>query len=209
MALPALRELIDPSRSAVIVVDVQNDFCEAEGVAGRNGLDTAPALAMVPRLVRFLDAARATGTRVIFVQTIHEPSTNSSVWVGRKKNRVTQPCVRGSWGADFTGVAPLPPEPVVIKHRYNGFLQTRLETVLRTLNIENVLMTGVATAGCVDATARGAFMLDFNVVLVSDCTAGYDPESDAMTIEIHEKYFGRVATSNEIAAAWPAAPVPA
>jgi ureidoacrylate peracid hydrolase len=202
----ALRTLVQPSRSAVIVVDVQNDFCEPAGVAGRNGLDTGPALAMVARLQAFLTAARAAGTAVVFVQTIHEVATNSSVWVGRKKGRTTQPCAKGSWGADFTLVAPRDGEPVVIKHRYNGFLGTRLESVLHTLEIENVLMTGVATAGCVDATARHAFMLDYNVVFVSDCVAGYDPESDALTIASHAKYYGPVATSTEIADAWSVVP---
>jgi len=199
-----LGELVQPSTSAVIVVDVQNDFCEPEGAAAKGGSDTSAALAMIPRLQKLLDAARAHGANVIFIQTIHEPSTDSEVWLGRKKDPTKKNCVKGTWGAEFTGIAPKPGEPVVIKHRYSAFLNTRLDSVLRTLKVENILVTGVATNVCVESTARHGYMLDYNVVFVGDCAAAYDQEAHDMTLFVHRKNFGLVATADEIMAAWTA-----
>lgn len=200
-----LTDLVSPSNSAVIVVDVQNDFCEPEGSAGKAGKDTSAAMAMIPRVQRFLQAARDHGTNVIFIQTIHEPSTDSAAWIGRRKDESRKNCLKGTWGAEFTGIAPLPPEPVVNKHRYSAFLNTRLDSVLRTLKVENLLVLGVATNVCVESTARHGYMLDYNVVFVSDCAAAYDQQDHEMTLQNHRRYFGTVATSDEVIAAWSAA----
>ncbi len=202
--MKSLGELVVPSKSAVIVVDVQNDFCEPDGAAAKNGSDTSAALAMIPRLQRLLDGARAHGVNVIFIQTIHEPSTDSDVWLGRKKDPSKKNCLKGSWGAQFTIVAPEANEPVVIKHRYSAFINTRLDSVLRTLKVETILVTGVATNVCVESTARHGYMLDYNVVFVGDCAAAYDQAAHDMTLLVHGKYFGAVATSGEVLAAWDA-----
>lgn len=202
--MQSLTELVQPSKSAVIVVDVQNDFCEPEGAAAKGGSDTTAAMAMIPRLQALLDGARSHGASIIFIQTIHEPSTDSEVWLGRKKDPTKKNCLKGTWGAEFTGVAPQPPEPVVIKHRYSAFLNTRLDSVLRTLKVENILVTGVATNVCVESTARHGYMLDYNVVFVGDCAAAYDQEAHDMTLLVHQKHFGVVVTSEEILAAWSA-----
>ena len=199
-----LSELVVPSKTAILVVDVQNDFCEPDGAAGKGGKDTSACMAMIPRLQRFLDEARAHGTNVIFIQTIHEPSTDSDVWVGRRANPDARNCLKGSWGAEFTGIAPLPHEPVVIKHRYSAFVNTRLDSVLRTLKVENAIVLGVATNVCVESTSRHAYMLDYNVVFVSDCSAAYDQAAHDMTLQVHKKYFGTVATSDAIIASWAA-----
>jgi ureidoacrylate peracid hydrolase len=199
-----LSELVVPSKTAIIVVDVQNDFCEPEGAAGKGGKDTAACMAMIPRLQRFLDEARAHATNIIFVQTIHEPSTDSDVWVGRRANPDARNCLTGTWGADFTGIAPQAHEPVVIKHRYSAFVNTRLDSILRTLKVENLIVLGVATNVCVESTSRHAYMLDYNVVLVADCSAAYDQAAHDMTLLVHKKYFGTVASSDAIIASWAA-----
>jgi len=200
----SLSELVVPSKSAIIVVDVQNDFCEPDGAAGKGGKDTSAAMAMIPRLQRFLDAARAHATNIIFVQTIHEPSTDSDVWVGRRSNPDARNCLKGSWGAEFTGIAPNAHEPVVVKHRYSAFVNTRLDSVLRTLKVENLIVLGVATNVCVESTSRHGYMLDYNVVLVSDCSAAYDQAAHDMTLLVHRKYFGTVASSDAVIASWAA-----
>ncbi len=203
----SLTELVEPSKTAILVVDVQNDFCEPAGAAGKGGKDTNAAMAMIPRLQRFLDAARGRGTNVIFIQTIHEPCTDSDAWIGRRANPDAKNCLKGTWGAEFTGIAPRESEPVVIKHRYSAFLNTRLDSVLRTLKVENILCLGVATNVCVESTARHGFMLDYHTVFVSDCSAGYDQTAHDMTLRTHTQNFGRVATSLEIMDAWAAQPV--
>jgi len=197
-------ELVVPSKSAIVVIDVQNDFCAVDGAAARGGKDVDAVTAMLPRVQRFLANARAHGTNVIFVQTIHEPSTDSEAWIGRRTDPDARTCVKGSWGAAFAAVEPLPHEPVVVKHRYSAFVHTRLDSVLRTMRVENLIVLGVATNVCVESTSRHGYMLDYNVVLVSDCCAGYDAAAHDMTLHNHRTYFGTVATSDAIVASWAA-----
>jgi ureidoacrylate peracid hydrolase len=202
--MPDLSEFVKPSKTAIVVVDVQNDFCEPTGAAGKNGKDTSAAMAMIPALQRFLASAREHGTNVIFIQTIHEPHTDSDAWIGRRVNPDATNCLKGTWGAEFTGIAPTENEPVVIKHRYSAFVNTRLDSVLRTLKVENIIVLGVATNVCVESTSRHGYMLDYHTVFVSDCSAAYDRAAHEMTLKTHEKHFGPVATSEQIIATWAA-----
>ena len=199
-----LVELVIPAKSAVIVVDVQNDYCEPEGALGKVGLPTGAAMAMIPTLQAFLTSARAAGTPVIFIQTNHTPETDSAAWSWRNGGISSTVCRKNTWGSEFTGVAPLPDEPVVVKHRYSAFINTRLDSVLRTLKVENIIVLGVATNVCVESTSRHGFMLDYNTVLVPDCSAGYDQTAHDMTVRTHAQHFGRVATAQEIIDAWAA-----
>ena len=202
----SLPELIVPAKSAVIVVDVQNDFCSPDGVLGKAGQPTAAAMEMIPNLQRLLTAARAGGAPVIFIQTIHEAATDSSAWTWRMRGIVGGCCRKNTWGAEFTEVAPEPDEPVVIKHRYSAFINTRLDSVLRTLKVENLIMTGVSTNVCVESTARHGFMLDYNIVFLSDCTAAYSAEEHEGALYNIRNHFGVVGTSDDVIAAWNALP---
>lgn len=198
-----LRRLTNPANSAVVLVDVQNDFCARGGGQDNSGKDMTDVLAMLPTMQHLVDAARRHGTTVIFVQTIHDGQTDSDAIVNIRKDGVVPNCAKGTWGAELT-IAPLPNEPVVIKHRYSGFVNTRLDSVLRTLQIENIIIGGVSTNVCVESTSRHAYMLDYNVVLVSDCAAAYDRASHDMTLSVHRRHFGLVAGAGEIIDAWTA-----
>ena len=198
----SLSQLVAPSKTALVIVDVQNDFCHPDGSAGQAGQPVGDAMAMIPTLQSLIAAAREHGASVIFVQTIHEPATDSEVWIGRRKDPDRKNCLKDTWGAEFTDIAPLASEPVVIKHRYSAFVNTRLDSVLRTLKVENILVCGVATNVCVESTARHGFMLDYNVVFVPDCSAAYDREAHDMTLLVHTKHFGTVAKARDIIATW-------
>jgi ureidoacrylate peracid hydrolase len=200
-----LPELVNPAKTALLIVDVQNDFCHPEGSAARGGCDISAPLAMIPRLQALIAAARAAGARVIFIQTIHEDATNSDAWLGRLKSD-RKNCLKDTWGAQFTDLDPLPDEPVVVKHRYSAFVNTRLDSILRTWKIETIVTTGVATNVCVESTARHGYMLDYHLVLASDCSAAYDAELHDATLRNIGKHFGRVASAEEIIAAWSVTP---
>ena len=202
--MKTLSQLVEPSKTAIIVVDVQNDFCHPDGALGKAGQPTAAALAMIPTLQTLLDAARDNGTTVIFIQTIHESATDSEAWTARSGGKVSSACRKNTWGAEFTDVAPLPSETVVIKHRYSAFINTRLDSVLRTFKIENLIMTGVSTNVCVESTARQGFMMDYNVVFLGDCTAAYSQAEHDGALKNMEKHFGMVSTAPDVIAAWKA-----
>lgn len=199
-----------PGTAAVVVVDVQNDFCDPAGACAQRGSDVAGAVAMVPRLERFLDAARAAGVLVVFIQTTHDATTNSPAWLARRGDPVpgaptpVATCATGTWGADFYRVAPQPGEPVVVKHRYSAFAGTNLDVVLRSAGIDSLLLTGVSTNVCVESTLRDGLFAEYRVTLVEDCAASSEPEAHAATVANVEQYFGVVATSEEIGATWSA-----
>ena len=110
---------------------------------------------------------------------------------------------RGHVGAEFyDGIAPLPSERVVIKHRYSAFINTDLNTVLKARNIQSVLVCGVATNVCVETTARDAYMFDYYVTMIEDCSAAYEAKLHLGTLENMRRHFGMVASSSEIIDAW-------
>ena len=127
----ALDQLVDLRTSAIIVIDMQNDFCDSNGAGAKYGADVSTIQDMIPRMQRFFDGARALGAQLIFVQCIHELSTNSDTWLFRHDGVPRPHCRKGTWGADFCGVAPQGTEPIVIKHRYSAFIGTRFESVSR------------------------------------------------------------------------------
>jgi ureidoacrylate peracid hydrolase len=201
-----LPEVTIPAKTAIIVVDVQNDFCSPDGALGKAGQPTQAALDMIPNLQRLLTAARAAKAPVIFIQTIHEDATDSEAWVGRMAGKSASICRKNTWGAEFTEVAPVPGEPVVIKHRYSAFINTRLDSILRTFKVENLIMTGVSTNVCVESTARQGYMLDYNIVFLSDCTAAYSQEEHDMALYNMKSHFGLVAKADDVIAIWKQTP---
>lgn len=209
--LRTLREKVQPERAAVLIVDVQNDFCAEGGGMHREGRDLSLVQAMVPRLERFIEAARASGVPRVWIRNVYNSDPNwylSEVWLEQAHRRrrglyTERPmCEANSWNGDFYQVRPRPDEVVVTKHRYGAFENTDLELVLRSQRIQTVIMTGVATNVCVETTARQAFLKDFYVVLTSDCTATYSQEEHDWTLRNIDNFFGQVASSEEVIACW-------
>lgn len=204
LILRSLKERCDPQWVCLLVVDMQNDFVSSKGSCAQRGDDVSAAEAMVPRLTRFIEAARAVSLAIVFVKTTHSEWTDTPSWVYRKsQEKALKTCREGSWGAEFyDGVSPLSQDRVVIKHRYSAFINTDLNTVLKAKGIQSVLVTGVATNVCVETTARDAYMYDYYVTMVEDCVAAYDPKLHESTLENMRQHFGLVASSEEIIQSW-------
>ncbi|MEK7340620.1 MAG: isochorismatase family cysteine hydrolase [Candidatus Binatota bacterium] len=204
LVLRDLKERCDPRWSALLVVDVQNDFVSPKGSAAQRGDDVNAAQAMVPRLTRLIEEARRVGLTIVYIRTTHSEWTDTPSWIYRKSQEKTlSTCREGTWGAEFyDGISPLPDERVVIKHRYSAFINTDLNTVLKAKGIESVLVTGVATNVCVETTTRDAYMFDYYVTMVEDCAAAYEPRLHEGTLENIRRHFGLVASSGEIIEAW-------
>jgi ureidoacrylate peracid hydrolase len=215
-----LEELLSAKRVAVLVIDMQNDYCHQKGCEAALGADVSLAADMAPRLEHFLADARAAGIRIIFVRTLHSPWTNSATWLERGRSRHArsdvQLCFPGTWGSEFyAGIQPRQSadwnpashDYVVTKHRYSGFVDTDLDLVLRAQEIHTLIVTGTASNGCVEATARDGFMRDYAIVYASDCSV-------ASTVEKHQDRLDRVrswatvATSDDIVREWRASGVP-
>lgn len=192
------KQVVDLSKSAVVVIDMQNDYCHKQGSGALNGGDVTDHYAIVPNVQRLIDAAHEAEIPVFFIKTTHDETTNSKVWLSRRIGRKHDTCVTGTWGAEYFGVAPTHKDIEVIKHRYSAFIKTDFELKLRALGCETLLITGVATNVCVESTLRDGFMLDFYTVLVSDCTAAGSKAAYDATLENVRKGFGWVTDSMEI-----------
>jgi ureidoacrylate peracid hydrolase len=212
--LSTLREKVDPRHAALLLVDMQNDFCAEGGAMHREGRDLTLVKNMIPRLERLLEAARAAKVPRVWIRNVYNTAPNhylSEVWLEQANRRrngayVQYPvCEPGAWNGDFHQVKPRPDEAIVTKHRYGAFEGTDLDLILRSRGIRSVIMTGVATNVCVETTARQAFLRDYYVVFSSDCSATFSQaQHDAALFNI-DQFFGQVASSDEIVACWPAA----
>ena len=170
--MPLVIDSVDPKRTAVIVVDMENDF-----VAPGAPLETPMAMDIIPNLQRLLGHARETGMRVIYTTHVHRSDGSDmglygEIWppIGDRAGLVD-----GGPGIEiYPDIAPAENEPVIKKHRYSGFFGTDLDQILRTEKIETVAITGVTTENCCHATARDALFNGYRVAFLSDATGTFD-----------------------------------
>ncbi|MFQ5692736.1 MAG: cysteine hydrolase family protein [Nitrospinota bacterium] len=202
----SFQDKVDPAHTAVVVIDVQNDFCADEGWFGKMGRNLKDMQAMVPRLVAFVESARSYGAPVIWVRCAYDDvfiANNHRERTQRKKYGCA-PCLSDTWGQEFYGVRPEKGEVVVTKHRYDAFEGTNLDVVLKSNGIHTLLMTGVTTECCVESASRHGFFLGYYIVLVEDCCATYDPALHAGTKRLIDEYFGVVSSAREVETTWAA-----
>jgi ureidoacrylate peracid hydrolase len=210
--LSGLREKTRPDHTALLVIDMQNDFLAVDGLMAREGWDMSEAQRMATRLPVLIAAARGAGVFVVFVRNVYSSERNfylSDVWLEQAARR--RPggytrfpvCAEGSWGGDFYNeIRPQLGDPIVTKHRYNGFHNTDLDTLLRARGIRTIVFAGVSTHCCVESTARDAFMRDYYVVVVDDATATYSKEAHETALKNIDSLFGEVTTIAALREMW-------
>jgi nicotinamidase-related amidase len=155
--------------SALLVIDMQRFFLDATSPTY-----TCGGVAILPTVKRLMDSFRRAGRPVIFTRHVHHPGNLDSGimgwwWEGK--------CLEGSPESEVhPDLAPMPSEKVVFKHRYSAFYNTDLETVLRCLKVEDVIVSGIMTNMCCESTARDAFYRDYRVFFVADGTGPISEE---------------------------------
>ncbi|SRR5579883_2229499 len=194
-----LEATIDPAHTALLVIDVQNDFCRDE-----------PRQAMIPHIARVLDAARASAVEVVYLQNTVLPdglSDSPADLARRRKLGInTDVTVDGTWGQQIVDpLAPRPTDPVVRKHRLSGFIGTTLDILLRSRGIETIVCTGTATHGCVINTAYAAIAHNYYVVVVEDCVASWRPDLHESALFLMRNTVNYVVDSAQLIQAWQAA----
>jgi ureidoacrylate peracid hydrolase len=195
------RELpLEPSGTAVLVIDMLNDFCEREGVLGN-----PEALRLCDNQNNILDTVRRGGGTVVFVNEEHRTNLAPRRAFAQQMTHTYQ----GTWGADV--VAPLRVEQgdlSVIKRRYSGFFQSDLDLVLRDRDVRNVILLGVLTNICVRATAHDAFFLGYDVVVPEDAVGAMSRVEQMASLYDISTHFGWVTdTDNVLAALQEGAPI--
>lgn len=184
---------IDPTRTAVLVVDMSNDFCVEGGLMVLPG---AERLYPPQRLV--LDAARASGGVVIFVCDSHRQGLRRD----REFVKRAPHCMDDTWGSGI--VAELDPQPqdhIVLKRRYSGFFQTDLDLTLKDMQCDTVVVMGVVTNICVRSTVHDAFFLGYRVLVPHDCVAATGPREQESSLYDIGTHFGIVTDAASVATA--------
>src|SRR5687768_5245115 len=191
---------------AVIVVDVQNDFCHADGHFGRHGKDISTAAATLPALVAFVHAAQERGIPCAFIRQRSEPGgrSDSPAWLRLKTRDGKSPdyTLPGSWGAELVdGLVPRPNDIVVEKYRPDAFLGTPLDALLRARGIESLVFVGTTTEGCLESSVRSASYRDYYVTVAEDLVSSPNAALHEGSLRLmRHRYL--VVPSATILAAW-------
>ena len=179
---------IDPKKTALIVVDMQNDF-----IAPGAPLETRMGQEMLPTLKRVLDFSRNEGINVIYTAHVHRKDGSDLGLYGEIFPLIAERkiLIDGQEGSEiYPEIAPLENELLIKKSRYNPFFGTDLDTILRNKGIENVVIAGVTTESCCFATARNAMYRGYRVAFLSDATGTNDKRDVGLGMapaaEVHE-----------------------
>lgn len=199
----SLEELVDPRRSALVVIDVQNDY------AKKDGKMLFPE--MIDHLRRVIDEARRLGVLIIYIQDTLLPGrlSDSPAWVrhymlARKTNdpeAIAAEAEAGSLGHQIIDeVAPLPHEVVLQKYRSSAFVGTGLDLLLRSNDIRNFIAVGLVTYGCVESTCRDASN-EYFVVVLRDCVEATRKDLHEAALKVMDSRYDLV-TSRQVLDIW-------
>lgn len=221
VSIPALPQslTIDASRTALVVVDMQNDFCHRDGWLAGIGVDVAGASGPIAALRDLLPLTRAAGVPVLWVNWGNRPDranlppnvthvydpTGAGVGIGSTTSPAGAPVLElGSWGAAVVEELVVDPSDLHIdKYRMSGFVDTMLDSVLRNLRVDTLLFAGVNSDQCVYATLVDAANLGYDVVLLEDAAATTSPAycHDATLYNVRQ-CFGFTSTATALGNAW-------
>lgn len=183
---------LDLAKTAILVVDMQNDFCHPDGWLASIGVDVTPARAPIQPLQVFLPALRSVQIPIIWVNWGNRPDLLN---IGAATRHVYNPTGEGvglgdplpvngapvlqkdSWAAAVVDELEQKPEDVKVdKYRMSGFWDTPLDSILKNLGRTTLLFAGVNADQCVMATLQDANFLNYDCILLKDCTATTSPE---------------------------------
>ena len=177
----------DPASTAVLIVDLQNDFLHPDGAYGRSGTGSPEIAALPARIRPLLDSVRQAGGWVVSTQFTLVPGRDGAPFISPHLKRIrpfltTGDFTPGGWGhalVDELQTADLTVEKVA----YSAFYQTRMEFVLSRAGIRTLMVCGIVTNGGVASTVRDAHVRDFNTITLHDGCAAFSPETHDIAIK--------------------------
>jgi nicotinamidase-related amidase len=208
--------VVDLNRSAIIVVDMQNDFCSPQGYLGCGGMDCGPAQKLIPTINDLLGAVRPLRVPIIWLNwAVRRDRLNMGPSMPhlhvRNSEKLTQVnsdfshqkggwgAFENEWGAEIAEGLDVQKNDIhVKKNRFSGFFNTELDSILRNMGVTTLFFGGVASDICVLATLQDAMFLGYDVVMMEDCVATNSPDYcvDATKYHVRQLYgFTTLSTS--------------
>ncbi len=209
--LRTLEERAQPEHTALLVIDMQNDYCSPGGASARIGCNLSSIRAIVPRVRALIAAARCVQIPVVFTKFTIEPGSAGSSGPDLLRrgpiaasNGAT---VKGTWGHDLVPELPYRQDEdlAVEKPRWSAFIGTDLDSFLRARGIKTVAVAGVLTQGCVESTVRDAVAYDYYVAVAQDCVASTDRGAHVIGLWSMTRFLGyseAVTDSDRLLGIW-------
>ena len=210
--LQTLDQQVQPGITALLIIDMQNDYVADAGKVGKLGMDVKKIQDAVPTMNRLIDEARKAGVMVVWIRQTHSmrdalPNYLASN-VARKKSGPFKEedflVQEGSWGAEYFEkmTSRLPGEMEVIKHTYGGFTNTKLDTLLKTKGIQTIISIGCLTNVCVSSTAMQGWFQGYYSIIPTDASSTNDTALHEATLKNHSIFFGYIPKTEEIVSIW-------
>ncbi|MGH7267840.1 MAG: cysteine hydrolase family protein [Candidatus Rokuibacteriota bacterium] len=193
----------DPKSTVLMVMDMQRDFCDRDGVFPRHGFDVASIEAIVPRLAHVMQACRQRRIPIVATKlTVLVDLDGRAMSLGHLNTLrpflKTEGFREGGPGQEIISQLPRP-DYEVRKWGHSAMYLTELEKVIRSLGARDLVFTGIATNGVVEATARDAVAREFHVTTLRDCVTGYNRELHEASLK-NLSFIGRLISSDEFLA---------
>ena len=199
------------NRSALLIVDMQNDFLHRDGnfshIAREHPeakIDMPFLIGTIPNVKRLADAFRAAGRPVVYLAHVLKPDYSDAAFpywrVGIEPGSGNRThCVEGTWGAQIIDyLMPQEGEHLVVKKGFGGFSNTPLDTVLHNLGVTTCVVSGVTTCVCVSTTIRGGVEYNYRMIVVSDAVAEVDRATHEAELKTMARIFADVKTPDEV-----------
>lgn len=188
-------------RLALVVIDVQNDYCHPDGVFARAGLRVDDLGALVARINRLVAAARERGEPVIWAKMLWDGAGDGGLLPRRSPFLAEEGLRRGTWGAQLVdGLDVSPTDPIVEKRRFSAFFETDLERIVRDAGATALVVAGVRTDFCVESTVRDAMFRDLEVVVPREAVAGYVADLHEHSLRLMGTVFAWVSPVDDVLA---------
>jgi ureidoacrylate peracid hydrolase len=205
---------IDPSSTALLVIDMQNAFGSEGGMFDKAGIEISGIQKVVAPTAAAVQAARRAGIKVVWIKMGFQPDLSDLgaedvpngflfLHLGVKDGVLT----RDEWGTEIVDeLAPQDGEPVIYKTRFSAFYRTDLDELLGSYGAKHLIITGCTTSICVESTIRDAFFRDYHCILLEDCAAepmghNLSRSNHEATVLLIERIFGSVSKSNDFISA--------
>ncbi len=198
----------DITRAALIIVDMQNDFLHPDGEFSKRArafperkIDMAFLNSITPSVKRLVQAFRKAGRPVVHIIHVLKPDYSDAAFPYWRRPPVIgkEFIFEGTWGAKIIDeLTPLPIENVVIKKGYDGFANTPMVALLRNLDVNTCVVTGIAAGVCVTSTVRGGVEYNYRMIVVSDAIADLQKELHETALSMLTRGFAEARTTKEI-----------